>query len=88
MTIVIIGAGYVGLPLAIAFAKYHSVICYDISQKRVEELQKGNDSNKQHEKKEIIKKSLNFTSDPAVLKKKIFILLQCPHLLIYSINQI
>jgi UDP-N-acetyl-D-galactosamine dehydrogenase len=78
MTIVIIGAGYVGLPLAIAFAKYHSVICYDINQKRVEELQKGNDSNKQHEKKEIIKKSLNFTSDPAVLKKKNIYIITVP----------
>ena len=60
MAIVIIGAGYVGLPLAISFAKYHSVICYDINKKRLEQLQKGYDFNQQHTKKEILKKKLTF----------------------------
>ena len=48
MTIVIIGAGYVGLPLAIAFAKYFNVICYDINKERIENLKKGLDSNNTH----------------------------------------
>ena len=51
MNIAVIGGGYVGLPLAIAFAKYYSVICYDINNERIKELKKGQDSNKQHSKK-------------------------------------
>jgi UDP-N-acetyl-D-galactosamine dehydrogenase len=70
MNIAIIGAGYVGLPLATAFAKYYSVVCYDVNQTRVLELLKGIDSNKQHSKKEILNQNLVFTDDPNLLKNK------------------
>ena len=43
-TIAIIGLGYVGLPLATAFAKQYKVIGFDINAKRVEELSAGNDA--------------------------------------------
>jgi UDP-N-acetyl-D-galactosamine dehydrogenase len=39
----IIGLGYVGLPLAVAFAEKYRVIGFDIHQGRVDELQKGHD---------------------------------------------
>ncbi|MFZ4561661.1 MAG: nucleotide sugar dehydrogenase [Saprospiraceae bacterium] len=42
--IAIIGLGYVGLPLAVEFAKKYPVLGYDIHQRRVEELQSGQDS--------------------------------------------
>ncbi|MEZ4778589.1 MAG: nucleotide sugar dehydrogenase [Flavobacteriaceae bacterium] len=42
-TIAIIGLGYVGLPLAVAFAKKYRVIGFDINEKRVAELQQGKD---------------------------------------------
>ena len=42
-TIAIIGLGYVGLPLAVAFAKKYKVIGFDINQARVKELQSGHD---------------------------------------------
>ena len=41
----IIGLGYVGLPLAMEFSKFFDVIGYDISEKRVSELQRGIDVN-------------------------------------------
>ena len=69
MRLAIIGAGYVGLPLALAFARFHSVICYDINSVRIKKLQNGIDSNKQHLKKEILKKIIIFTSNPDLLKK-------------------
>ncbi len=40
----IIGLGYVGLPLAVEFAKIYPVIGFDINQNRVNELNKGHDS--------------------------------------------
>ena len=40
----IIGLGYVGLPLAVAFATKYKVIGFDINLKRVTELQNGNDT--------------------------------------------
>ncbi|MBV1923638.1 MAG: nucleotide sugar dehydrogenase, partial [Flavobacteriaceae bacterium] len=42
-TIAIIGLGYVGLPLAVAFAEKYKVIGFDINTKRVNELNEGND---------------------------------------------
>ena len=78
MKIVITGAGYVGLPLAIALAKYHFVICYDINKKRIEELIKGYDKNKQHSKKEILQKKLIFTSNTDLLQKKDIYIITVP----------
>ena len=41
--IAIIGLGYVGLPLALAFAKHYQVIGYDLDQERVNALKRGED---------------------------------------------
>ena len=38
-TLCIVGLGYVGLPLAVAFSKHYSIIGFDINQKRILELQ-------------------------------------------------
>lgn len=43
LRIAIIGLGYVGLPLAVEFGKHVSVVGFDIHQKRVAELQQGQD---------------------------------------------
>jgi UDP-N-acetyl-D-galactosamine dehydrogenase len=43
-TIAVIGLGYVGLPLALAFSKHYQVIGYDLDHARIEALKKGNDS--------------------------------------------
>lgn len=39
-----IGLGYVGLPLAVEFAKHYPVIGFDINQERISEINKGHDS--------------------------------------------
>jgi len=41
----IIGLGYVGLPLALAFSEYYKVVGYDVNEKRISDLSKGVDSN-------------------------------------------
>ena len=43
VTLGIIGLGYVGLPLAVEFGKKYNVIGFDINEKRIDELKKGND---------------------------------------------
>ncbi len=45
--IAIIGLGYVGLPLAVEFAKQFPVLGFDIQVSRVEELQMGKDHTQQ-----------------------------------------
>lgn len=41
--IAVIGLGYVGMPLAVEFAKHHAVIGFDINAKRISELQSHQD---------------------------------------------
>jgi UDP-N-acetyl-D-galactosamine dehydrogenase len=41
--IAVIGLGYVGLPLAVEFAKKYPVIGFDIKQERIDAMRKGND---------------------------------------------
>jgi UDP-N-acetyl-D-glucosamine/UDP-N-acetyl-D-galactosamine dehydrogenase len=69
LKIAIIGLGYVGLPLALAFEKKRSVIGFDIERKRIEELVSGIDKNLESTKEELQSiKQLNFTSNEADLK--------------------
>ncbi|HAK27824.1 MULTISPECIES: nucleotide sugar dehydrogenase [Sphingobacterium] len=51
--IAIIGQGYVGLPLAIAFSDYFPVIGFDINETRIDELRRGVDRTLEADKKEL-----------------------------------
>ncbi len=51
--IAVIGLGYVGLPLAVEFAKRFPVLGYDINQARITELQAGKDSSLEVEPEEL-----------------------------------
>ncbi|EHQ43981.1 nucleotide sugar dehydrogenase [Myroides odoratus] len=45
--IAVVGQGYVGLPLALAFAKHYPVVGFDINAQRIESLQKAQDETKE-----------------------------------------
>jgi UDP-N-acetyl-D-galactosamine dehydrogenase len=78
MKLSIIGAGYVGLPLAIAFSKFFNVYCFDVNLKRIKELQSGNDLNNQHNKNEIKKKNLIFSGDSVILENSDIFIITVP----------
>ncbi len=62
----IIGLGYVGLPLYLAFSKLYEVIGFDINSKRIKELKKFSDHNKQVTKNDFKKvQNINFTDNKA-----------------------
>ena len=68
MKIAVVGLGYVGLPLAVAFGKKHSVVGFDINVKRVAELQSGQDHTQEVEPEELKEASLlSFTTDPSAI---------------------
>tara|TARA_B100000963_G_C22637745_1_gene678526 strand:+ start:6036 stop:7307 length:1272 start_codon:yes stop_codon:yes gene_type:complete len=65
----IIGLGYVGLPLGVAFSKKFQIIGFDINEKRIKELKKGLDNTKEVSNKELFNsKRLKFTKDEGDLK--------------------
>ncbi len=74
--IAIIGLGYVGLPLAVAFGEKYYVIGFDIHSNRVAQLKNGEDNTLQCTPKEIANASrLNFTDDLNQIKEcNIFII--------------
>jgi len=53
MQIGVVGLGYVGLPLAVAFAKRYNVVGFDINHRRVEQLNSGHDSTLEVEDQEL-----------------------------------
>ena len=72
-----IGLGYVGMPLAVEFAKHINVIGFDINEKRVEEYRNGIDAT--NEVGEAIKNTkVEFTSDPEKIREASFIVTAVP----------
>ena len=59
--IAVIGLGYVGLPLAVEFAKKFPVTGYDISVPRITELRQGRDSSLEVEPDELASVSMAYT---------------------------
>ncbi len=53
--IAVIGLGYVGLPLAVEFAKKYAVVGFDINKHRIEELKKGHDHTMEIEESDLKK---------------------------------
>ncbi len=63
-TIAIVGLGYVGLPLAVAFAEFYPTIGYDINTNRVSELKNNQDSTLETTSVELQQaKHLSFTTN-------------------------
>ncbi len=63
LRIVVVGLGYVGLPLAVALARKFDVIGYDIEDSRIAELRAGHDRTREIETAELRQTSLQLTSE-------------------------
>ena len=73
----LVGLGYVGMPIAVEFAKHINVIGFDINEKRVNEYKNGIDAT--NEVGEAIKNTtVEFTADPTRLKEAKFIVVAVP----------
>jgi UDP-N-acetyl-D-glucosamine/UDP-N-acetyl-D-galactosamine dehydrogenase len=74
----IVGLGYVGMPLAVAFAKKVNVIGFDISHVKVDLYKKGIDPTKEVGNEAVKKTTVEFTSKPDDLKKAKFHIVAVP----------
>jgi UDP-N-acetyl-D-galactosamine dehydrogenase len=78
-TIAVIGLGYVGLPVAVSFARAGSrVIGFDIDARRIAELREGHDRTREVEPADLKLKALSLGSDPAQLKEADFFIVTVP----------
>jgi len=77
--IAVIGLGYVGLPVAAAFARAGSpVVGFDIDQTRILELKAGQDRTREVETCDLKLASLSFTSETAAVKASDFFIVTVP----------
>ncbi|MFC1690550.1 nucleotide sugar dehydrogenase [Nanoarchaeota archaeon] len=68
LKICIVGLGYVGLPLAIAFSKKFETYGFDINQEKIDNLKKGIDTTNEISKKELEDFNIELSNDPTIIK--------------------
>src|SRR5690349_17578227 len=74
----VIGLGYVGLPIALEFAKKISVIGFDINAKRIELMKQGIDPSNELEKSDFEGCDIVFTDSLDVLREAKFFIVAVP----------
>src|ERR1700759_2691475 len=74
----VIGLGYVGLPIALEFARKVSVIGFDIHEKRIEIMREHIDPSKELEKEAFNGCDIEFTSSLDVLRQAKFFIVAVP----------
>lgn len=74
----VVGLGYVGLPLAVAFAREMEVIGFDVSEKRIAELRQGRDHTREVSASALAKAKIDYTSDPKKLAGAAVIIVAVP----------
>ena len=78
LRIVVVGLGYVGLPLAVEMAKYFPTTGFDINERRIKVLKSGRDPNGEVADKDLRDSSLSVSSDPSIIKKGDFVIMAVP----------
>ncbi|MCB1827177.1 MAG: nucleotide sugar dehydrogenase [Coxiellaceae bacterium] len=76
--IAVIGLGYVGLPVAVAFGKQQAVIGYDKNPRRVTALQQGNDKTNEVSSEDLQAANITFSNDPDCLTDADFYIVAVP----------
>src|SRR5699024_6282025 len=74
----LIGLGYVGMPIAVAFAKKVEVLGFDINQEKIELYKSGIDPTREVGNEVISNTTVDFTSDASRLKEAKFHIVSVP----------
>ncbi len=76
--VAVVGLGYVGLPVALAFARRRPTVGFDINERRVEQLRNCHDVTGEATAEELRAANLEVSSDPKVLREASFIIVGVP----------
>ncbi|MBC2259839.1 nucleotide sugar dehydrogenase [Listeria booriae] len=76
--IAVVGLGYVGLPVAVAFGQKENVVGFDINEGRIQALQQNIDTTKEVTTENLKKAKIDFTSDATKLQACDFIIVAVP----------
>ena len=76
--VAVVGLGYVGLPIAVAFGKQQRVVGFDINKAKIAELQKGIDRTGEVSSADLKATDVQYTFQPSDLKAADFIIVAVP----------
>ena len=77
--IAVVGLGYVGLPVAVAFGRSGTpTIGFDVNPKRIDELKAGKDTTREVDPQDLRHPSLTFTSEASELRQADFFIVTVP----------
>ena len=77
-SVAVVGLGYVGLPIAVAFGKQGPVVGFDINKTKIDELRRGIDRTGEVSTTDLKSSQVQYTWEPAELKAADFIIVAVP----------
>lgn len=78
LQLAVVGLGYVGLPIAVAFGKSREVIGFDVDRRKIDELAGGLDRTNEVSAEDLSAARIEYTADPSNLKRARFIIVAVP----------
>jgi len=78
LTVAVVGLGYVGLPLAVAFGKKFPTIGFDLSASKIESYRRNVDPMGEIDSADLEAAHLKLSTDPAVLREADFVVIAVP----------
>lgn len=74
----VVGLGYVGLPVAVAFSEKYNVLGFDVNESRIDNLTKGYDMTNEVDSAKLLNSNIQFTTDMNRLGDTNFIIVAIP----------
>lgn len=74
----LIGLGYVGLPIAVAFSKHLQVIGFDVNSEKIQKYVQGIDPTQEVGSEAVMSSTVEFTSNPEKLREALFHIVAVP----------
>lgn len=78
LKVAVVGLGYAGLPLAVAFNQKYAVVGYDADAERIQALTLGLDVTNEVNREEFAQSTIFFTADPADIAEAGFVIIAVP----------
>lgn len=76
--IAVVGLGYVGLPVALEFAKHFNVVGFDINEAKVNMMKEGKDPSYELEDEQFLNKTIQFSHEETVMQNARFYVVAVP----------
>ncbi len=78
LRVMVVGLGYVGLPIALSFAEKYETYGFDIDKNKIANYKKGIDINKQFNYEDLKNTKIKFTNNPKDINKTDFVIITVP----------